>query len=286
MTDRADDEPTAKLARSVRRWPVVILVPIGLVVVAVAAFWLLQRRLIYYPADGVPPVEEVLPGWSTVALATADGLQLEAWYSAPDPGRPVVIVLNGNAGNRADRVPLGAGLATPGLGVLLVDYRGYGGNPGRPSETALALDARAAARFVAERAPGHPSILFGESLGAAVAVELAAEHPPAALVLRSPFTSLADVASEHFPLVPVRWLLRDRYPTDERIGALRAPVLVIAGAEDSIVPVAQSRSVYDLAPDPKQLLVIPGADHNDFELSAGRAMIESILRFVEGATAN
>ena len=263
------------------------LLPIGLLVLlTVALLWLLQRRLIYFPAAGVPAVEDVLPGWRAVTLATQDGLRLEAWYSAPGRAEPVVIVLSGNAGNRADRAPLGSRLAAEGLGVLLVDYRGYGGNPGRPSETGLAEDARAAARFVAEREPGHPVVLFGESLGAAVAVELAATEPPAALILRSPFTSLADAANEHFPLVPARWLLRDRYPTDERIGAVRSPILIIAGSDDSIVPAAQSRTLHELAPEPKELVIILGADHNDADLLAGDELIRLVIGFIDEATAS
>lgn len=258
-----------------------ILLPIGVLVLLTAVLWLLQRRLIYFPAAGVPPVEEVLPGWAAVTLTTPDGLRLGAWYATPDQARPVVIILNGNAGNRADRVPLGSRLAADGLGVLMVDYRGYGGNPGRPSEAGLALDARAATRFVADAAPGHPVVVFGESLGAAVAVELAVEEPPAALILRSPFTSLADVANEHYPLVPVRWLLRDRYPSDERIGSVRSPILVIAGSDDSIVPAAQSRRLHELAPEPKELVIIEGTDHNDVELLAGDEMIRSIIGFID-----
>ncbi|MDH3680029.1 MAG: alpha/beta hydrolase [Acidimicrobiia bacterium] len=268
-----------------RRLPVVILLSTGFIALVLLGLWVFQRQLVYLPAGAVPPVEDVLPGWSEVTLATTDGLQLGAWYSPPEPGRPVIVVFNGNAGNRADRAPLGARLASAGLGVLLVDYRGYGGNPGSPSEPTLALDARAAAHFVGTTAPGHGLVLFGESLGAAVAIELATEEPPAALILRSPFTSLVDVARAHYPLVPARFL-RDEYPSDERVGALRSPLLVIVGSGDSVVPAAQSERLYELAPEPKELLVIPGADHNDFELLAGGAMIEAILRFVDTATAN
>lgn len=263
----------------------VILVPTGLLALLVLGLWVFQRQLVYLPAADLPPVEELLPGWSEVTLATTDGLDLGAWYSPPEPGRPVILVFNGNAGNRSDRAPLGTRLSAAGHGVLLVDYRGYGGNPGSPSETGLAQDARAAAAFVAARAPGHQLVLFGESLGAAVAIELATEHAPAALILRSPFTSLADVARVHYPLIPSR-LVRDEYPSDERIGTVRSPVLVIVGSEDSIVPAAQSQRLYDLALEPKELLTIDGADHNDFELVAGEAMIEATLRFIDGATAS
>jgi hypothetical protein len=241
---------------------------------------LFQRRLIYLPAHDIPPVEQVLPGWTEEVIVTGDGIELRSWFSAPQQNAPVVIVFHGNAGNRADRVPLGSRLAAEGFGVLLVDYRGYGGNPGRPTETGLALDARAAAHFVAERAPGHPLVYYGESLGAAVAVELAVAEPPAALVLRSPFTSLVDVAATHYRLLPVGMLLWDRYPSDERIRLVRAPVLVVLGSDDSIVPPAQSRTIYELAGEPKELVVIDGVDHNDYELLAGSRLIETMIGFI------
>lgn len=252
----------------------------------VAGLWRFQRHLIYFPGGDVPPVADMLPGFSDVTLMTTDGLELAAWYREPQysPAMAVVVVFPGNAGSRADRVPLGSRLAESGLGVLLVDYRGYGGNPGSPSETGLALDARAAVRFLDRAAPGHPIVLFGESLGAAVAVELAVDEPPAALILRSPFTSLTDVARTHYSPGPPPFLLRDRYPSDQRIGSVSAPVLVIAGSEDSIVPTAQSRKLYDLAPEPKELLVVPGADHNDAELLAGGSVVETVRRFIDDAS--
>ena len=203
----------------------------------------------------------------------------------PEPGQPVVLVFNGNAGNRADRAPLGSGLAAAGLGVLLTDYRGYGGNPGHPTEDGLASDARAAVSFVREWAAGSPLVYFGESLGAAVAVELASADPPAALVLRSPFTSLADMGRVHYPWLPASALLKDRYPSIERIGSVHTPTLIVAGETDAIVPVDQSRALFAAAPGPKQLLVIPSADHNDPVLVAGREMIETVVAFIaEAAT--
>ena len=239
-----------------------------------------QRRLLYIPGSSVPPVEEVLAGWSEATLVTTDGLELGAWYSPPEPDEPVVVVFNGNAGSRVDRAELGSRLESQGFGVLLVDYRGYGGNPGAPSEDGLALDARAADRWVRNEADGHRVVFFGESLGAAVAIEVAVAHPPDALILRSPFTSLADVVRHHYRVAPPPFLLRDRYPSDERIGDVGVPILVIAGSEDSIVPSSQSQELYETAREPKELVVIDGADHNDAELVAGREVVEAVDRFV------
>jgi fermentation-respiration switch protein FrsA (DUF1100 family) len=124
-------------------------------------------------------------------------------------------------------------------------------------------------------------VYFGESLGAAVAVGLAVEYPPAGLVLRSPFTSLIDIGRHHYAFLPVRWLLRDRYATIDRIARVNAPLLVIGGDADSIVPIAQTRRVYEAADDPKSLLIISGADHNDDSLLAGREMIDGVRQFLQ-----
>ncbi len=253
---------------------------LGVVLVAPLGIWLGQRSLIYFPSQWVAPREDLLPGWEEVSYETLDGLRLSAWFLQPDPGAIVVLVFNGNAGNRSGRAALGAALADRGFGVLLTDYRGYGGNPGRPTEEGVALDARAAVDFLAAAAPGHRVVYYGESLGAAVAIELATERSPAGLILRSPFTSLADVAGIHYPFLPVGLLLRDRYPSIERIGDVGVPLLVIAGADDSVVPSEQSEAIHRAASEPKRLMLIEGADHNDFELLAGAQLIDAIVEFL------
>jgi fermentation-respiration switch protein FrsA (DUF1100 family) len=256
------------------------IIAIALVLTVV---WTAQRRLIYFPIGGEPGAD----GHGThaaVSFPTADGLQLNAWWfaAATAPARATVLVFNGNAGNRAYRVPLAEALRRGGLQVLLMDYRGFGGNPGSPSERGLAADSRAAFAYVSRRPDVDPArlVYFGESLGSAVAVDLASEHPPAALILRSPFTSMTDIGVHHYPFLPVRLLIRDRFPSIDRIGRIRAPLLVIAGDSDRIVPFEYSRRLYDAAASPKQLEVIRGADHNDDELLAGHEMLEAVLAFV------
>jgi uncharacterized protein len=258
-----------------------------LVAVLLGLVWSQQRRLIYYPWPGrAPAAASVLPGSQEVTLDTEDGIRLHAWFvPAPTAGRgPAVVVCNGNAGNRALRAPLAAALSRAGLSVLLFDYRGFGGNPGRPSEDGLAADARAAQAWLAARPEVDPRRLayFGESLGAAVALRLAVERPPAALVLRSPFTSLTDVGRLHYPWLPVGLLLADRYPSADRAADLTVPVLVVAGERDRIVPAALSRRLYDAAAEPKRFVLVPGADHNDAALLDGRELVGEILRFLEG----
>lgn len=243
--------------------------------------WSQQRRLIYFPSPGpLPPAASVLPTGRDVVLDTDDGNRLGAWFFPVAGAGPAVLVCNGNGGDRSMRVELAAALNRMGLSVLLFDYRGYGGNPGRPSEDGLTADARAAQAWLAAQPGVTKLVYFGESLGGAVAVGLAIERPPAALVLRSPFTSLPDVAAVHYPWLPVRRLLMDRYPSIERIGTVRAPVLVIAGDRDDIVPESLSRRLYDSANEPKRYVVVPGAGHNDPDLLDGREMIAEIEGFL------
>jgi fermentation-respiration switch protein FrsA (DUF1100 family) len=267
---------------------VILLVVVAVVAATVGLLWVFQRRLIYLPSGAVPPAASVLPGAEEVAFTTADGLRLRGWFvpprgsAGPGAARPAVLVCNGNGGNRAMRAALAAALARMGLAVLLFDYRGYGGNPGQPTEEGLAADARAAAGYLAGRPGVDPArlVYFGESLGAAVALRLATERPPAALVLRSPFASLAEVGRVHYPVLPVSWLLRDRFDSAALAGRLTAPLLVVAGDRDGIVPVAHSRRLFAAAPQPKRLVVLEGADHNDPDLLAGPRLLAELRSFL------
>jgi fermentation-respiration switch protein FrsA (DUF1100 family) len=260
---------------------------ITLALVALVTLWLTQRWLIYFPERDVPaPVLVQLPTAIPIAFSTEDGLQLDGWFVRPDarPTGQTVIVFNGNGGNRADRAPLASALAAQGHAVLLFDYRGYGGNPGLPSERGLTRDARAALAALEGRDDVDPSriVYYGESLGAAVAVRLASERPPQALILRSPFTSLVEAGEHHYPFLPVRWLLRDRYPSDALVGRLGVPLLVITAGADRIVPPEMSERLYDLAAEPKWLVTIEPADHNDPVMLAGAPLMAAIDRFLAG----
>jgi fermentation-respiration switch protein FrsA (DUF1100 family) len=255
------------------------------VLIALALLWLGQRRMIYLPFGKAPTAASSgLPGAEDVAFTTDDGVTLHGWFvpAASTPARFTMIVFNGNAGHRGMRVPLAAALARHGVATLLFDYRGYGGNAGRPSEHGLAQDARAARAFLTTRADVDTAhiIFFGESLGAAVALRLATETPPFALVLRSPFTSLTDIGRYHYPFLPVRWLLRDRYPSLSFAPNVTCPVLVIAGDSDSIIPIADSRRLYAAFTAKKRFVEIPGADHNDGALFDGPELIQAVLAFV------
>jgi fermentation-respiration switch protein FrsA (DUF1100 family) len=266
---------------TVYRATLVVLLLTALAVTLVGgALWVVQRRLIYFPDRSHVPAATTLGGVRDVVLRTSDGVRLGAWLlAAAGPARDVaVLVAPGNAGNRLDRLPLGRALAQTGLTVLLMDYRGYGGNPGSPSATGLARDARAALDYLATQAaiPRIPIIYYGESLGAAVVTELATAYPPAGLVLRSPFTDLAAVGSYHYPGLPVRALLRDRYPVADLVGRVAVPTVVIYGTTDSVVPPEQSRRVAAQAGGPTRLIAVPGADHNDAVLLDGAQIVGAV----------
>jgi len=256
----------------------------GAVTIALALVWVLQRRMIYFPLPrDVPHAASALERAEDVTFETADGLRLHGWFASPAQSNgATVLIFNGNAGDRSSRAPLAAALTRAGLSVLLFDYRGYGRNPGQPTEPGLVADARAAHEYVSSRAHVDPArlVYFGESLGAAVAVALAAEQPPAALVLRSPFTSLADMARLQFPFLPTL-LLRDRFESLNLIGRVDCPRLVVTGDRDSVVPPAQSRRLYEAASEPKRFELIAEADHNDYELLAGQQLITEVTRFLE-----
>jgi fermentation-respiration switch protein FrsA (DUF1100 family) len=263
---------------------------VGTLVTLVVLLWLVQRRLIYLPFGDVPRPSQVgLQHAESVALATADGLTLNAWLvpAAGPPATGALIVFNGNAGNRAHRADLARRMSEQGYAVLLFDYRGYGGNKGVPTEEGLALDARAARRYLESRPGIDPQriVYFGESLGAAVAVRLAVEQRPYAVVLRSPFTSLADAGRHHYPYLPVGWLLRDRFPSIERISRIGCPLLVIAAAQDSIVPTELSRRLFDAAREPKQLVIVQNVGHNDEALVAGPEIVAAVAGFLRAQNA-
>jgi fermentation-respiration switch protein FrsA (DUF1100 family) len=270
-----------------RFWMGLLAVALGLAALLLV-LWLAQRRLIYFPYGGpVPhPGAAGLPTASEVTVRTEDDLDLGAWFV--EPTGPALgwtlILLNGNAGHRAFRAPLAGRLADRGIGVLMLDYRGYGGNPGAPTERGLLLDARAARRWLDRRLAGHQTRVgyLGESLGTGVAVALAVEREPDAVILRSPYTSLADVARYHYPLLPTDWLLRDRYPSEDRIRRVSCPILIIAAERDSIVPVTLSRRLFEAAsPTARHWFLLPGADHNDEETLAGDAVIDAMVGFLE-----
>ena len=267
-----------------------LAVPLLALAMFLALLWASQRSLMYLPLGrAATPAEAGAPAAEAFTIRTSDGVDLGAWFVRPTTGqaKATVIVFNGNAGNRSYRVPLANALAGAGFQVCLFDYRGYGGNDGSPSEAGLFRDARAVGAAVARRpdVDADRMVLLGESLGTGVAVALAIDVRPLAVVLRSPFTSMTDVAAHHYWFLPVRRLLWDRYDSLSRIGALTCPVAIVAGDRDSVVPVALSRRLFEAVSAPKTFITVSGADHNDFELNAGARVVGAVTWAYEAATA-
>ena len=231
-----------------------------------------QRSLMYHPAPGLPAPP---PPFGEILLQTKDGLDLVAWEARAEPGRPVLIYFHGNGGSIAGRVFKVMRYVEAGYGVLLVSWRGYGGNPGSPSEEGLLADGRAALAHVGE---GAPIVLLGESLGSGVAVRLAAERAPAGLILEAPFTSAADVGARAYWWLPVRLLIRDRFDSLRWIGRVQSPLLLLHGERDDVVPPEQGRRLLAAANEPKRGVFLPRAGHADvFEHGAA----EHVLDFLE-----
>lgn len=286
--------------RRVVRWIGLLILAYG-VVLLVMMF--LQRSLMYPAVQSGPlPAPPGTTGQDVVAT-TADGLTLHGWTffdpADDDAARPVVIFLHGNGGNRGHRLRDVEMLARNGADVVLFDYRGYAENAGSPSEAGLAEDARAIWSFVTEtlHIPPEQIVLYGESLGGGVAVKIAAElsregAPPGGLILRSSFSSMDAAAAGHYPWLPVRLVLYDRYDSVGVIDEVTCPILVLHGDADRVVPLELGRRLFAAAPDhsaagiPKQFVLLPGAGHNDVLLTAEAEMSEAIAQFLDEVSAD
>lgn len=223
-----------------------------------------QRSLMYFPDTArIAPAEAGFPQAQEAVLDSADGARVVIWHVSPREGKPVILYFHGNGGALRYRVPRFASLVSDGTGLVALSYRGYGGSTGSPSEEGLIADARAAYAFAAERYPAAPRVLWGESLGTGVAVALATEKRAAALVLEAPFTSTADIAAAVYPIFPVRLLMKDQFRSDERIGKVRTPLLVLHGAQDRVVPIAYGEKLFSLANDPKKFVRFARGGHED-----------------------
>ncbi len=233
-------------------------------VAMVAALFLFQRKLQYFPDTRVIEPEAVgLTGAQVLALETADGERLVAWYVPARGQHQTFVYFHGNAGSIAFRAERAKAATVRGYGILLLSYRGYGGSTGRPSEAGLVEDARTAITFLkAQGLSANQLVYFGESLGSGVAVQLAIEEPPAAVILEAPFTSAAEVGARTYWWVPVRPLLKDKYDSLSRIAALKAPLLVVHGTADNVVPFELGRTLFNAAPQPKQMIEVEGGAHS------------------------
>src|SRR5258705_11475873 len=230
----------------------------------VALLYVTQRAMQYFPERfRTAPTVAGLPEAEEVVLDTADGERVIVWHVPPRADKPVVLYFHGNGGSLRGRVDRFRALTADGTGLVALSYRGYGGSSGRPTEAGLINDAVAAYAFARARYPAERIVLWGESLGTGVAIALAAEKPVARVILESPFSSAVDIAARRYWFVPVRWLMKDQFRSDLRIGKVTAPVLVLHGERDTVVPIGLGERLYALINAPKRFVRFPGAGHND-----------------------
>lgn len=239
-----------------------MLIALGILLtgyVAIAALLFAGQRALIFPAPkAFPPVPA---GYEQVAFQTEDGLNLAGLWRAPTAGKPVVLFFHGNGDSWAGASQAVSGLAAAGYGIFLPEYRGYGGNPGAPSEQGFFKDGRAALNWLGANgfAPGQV-VLIGNSIGSGTATQLATEHRPAALVLVSPFSSVPDAVSERFPWLPARLLVRDPFDNAAKLGRVEAPILILHGTADAMIPAVHAQRLVAANPAAR-LRLVPGTGH-------------------------
>ena len=256
-----------------------LLSALGLYVLVVAALYVFQRRLVFDIRPlRLAPAEVGLPEAQEHVLATADGERIVTWLKRPDgPARPLFLMCLGNGDNLGAIAPRLKALGADGSGYLAVAYRGYSGSTGRPSEAGVTRDAEAAYAFAVGVVAPRRVVVFGYSLGSGVAVPLAARHEVGAVVLLAPFTSAVDIGAAQYPFIPVRYLMKDRFPSIEVVGKLRAPILVLHGEADEVVPIRFGRALFAAAPEPKRFVPLPGTDHFSILERGGLPAIRAFL---------
>jgi hypothetical protein len=257
----------------------------GAYLLMVVLAFLFQRKLTYFPDPTRPPLPQG-PRYGSlreVELTAEDGTRLEAWYWPGDQA-VTVVVFHGNASNRLNRLPWMEILRGLGAGVFMLDYRGFGGSEGTPSERGLYMDGDAAVAWVREHAPGE-LVFLGQSLGGGVAVEMAARHRPAALVLQNASIAVVATARRHYPYLPVGWLMRDRFDGSERIGLAGCPLLSIHGERDRVVPIELGRALFEAAREPKEFWAVQEASHGDLADVAGEEYSRRVGAFLRAHTA-
>jgi fermentation-respiration switch protein FrsA (DUF1100 family) len=258
-------------------------------VIAAVAFWtllfmLFEERFIFFPSsypDGYYEEARSLPYIEDCWFLAEDGVKLHGWFARRDSAIATLVISHGNAGNLSHRLPVIKTFRDLGFNVFLYDYRGYGRSEGSPDETGVYRDGRAAFDYVINRTDVDPTnvILFGTSLGGAVAVDVALDRPAAGLILESTFSSATDVARTAYPFLPAQFLLRSKFDSAEKIRSIHIPLLVLHGDRDRIIPISLGRKLFEAANEPKTFFVVPGADHNDIFWVGGRAYLEQIRNF-------
>jgi uncharacterized protein len=239
-----------------------------------------QRSLMYFPDTAhVTPAAAGLPEAEEVPLTDADGTRIHVWHVPPRGDRPVILFFHGNGGSLASEVDRFHQLISDGIGLIGVEYRGYGGNEGSPSEQGLIADAEAAYAFAVSHYPVQQIVVWGGSLGSGVAVALAAEKPIGRLILEAPYTSTEAVGAQHYWYLPVRFLMKDQFHSDQRIGKVKAPLLILHGVLDRTVPYSMGEQMFDLANKPKHIVRFLDGGHNDLD---AHGALNAVARFLAG----
>ncbi len=245
----------------------------------VALMYFMQRAMMYFPAAArTAPAAAGLPQAREIVLDTEDGERVLAWHVPPRGEKPVILYFHGNGGALVHRVPRFAPLVADGTGLIALSYRGYGGSSGSPSEDGFLADAAAVYAFAVQLYPAARLVLWGESIGAAVAIALAAEREVGALVLEAPFTSAADVGAAVYSFLPVRLLMKDQFHSDQRIGKIKVPLLIMHGARDATVPIAFGEKLFALANEPKRFVRFARGGHNDLDDHGALEAVREFLR--------
>ena len=258
---------------------------LGATLLPASACAALEQMFLYFPARELVTTPATMRlEYEDVFFSAADGTQLHGWYLPGDPGKPLVVFCHGNAGNISHRVANLRLLRQLGLAVFIISYRGYGRSEGTPSEEGTYSDMRGALSWLKDRGwTVERMIYFGRSVGAGVALQLALEQPPGALVLESPFTSIPAMGRQHYSLLWTLggWAVDARYDNLEKIGRLKSPLLVFHGDRDGIVPHRMGKELFDRAPQPKSFYSIAGAGHNDTYSVGGPAYWQRWRELVE-----
>lgn len=245
-----------------------------------ALLYVAQRTLMYFPDTArTSPAGAGFPQAQEVVLNAADGTRIVVWNVPPREGKPVILYFHGNGGALRHRVSRFTMLTSDGTGLVALSYRGYGGSTGSPNEEGLFADARAAYDFATKRYPSSRLVIWGESLGTGVAIELVTEKKADAVILEAPFTSTVDIAAAIYPIFPVRMLMKDQFRSDERIGKVAAPLLVLHGALDRVVPIAYGEKLFSLAREPKKFVRFARGGHEDLNEYGA---VDSAREFLNG----
>jgi len=245
-----------------------------------AILYVTQRSLMYFPETiHTTPAQAGLPEAAEVVLTASDGVRIIAWHVAPRDGKPVIVYFHGNGGALRYRVERFRKIIADGIGLVALEYRGYGGSSGSPSEAGLIADAEAAYGFAVARYQPQQLVLWGESLGGGLAVAVAAKKPVGRVILEAPFTSAAAVAAEHYWFMPVSLLMKDQFRSDERIAKITAPVLILHGWHDQIVPYAMGERLFDLTKARKHIVRFLDGHHEDLDQNGA---LHAVGRFLAG----